>query len=106
MYRQPNRRLIGCGPLDPVLFVCWNVQPISRPHLNRLFVALEPEPSFALNHHNPLVFVLVVPKAIGRSMAVRNDSLDADVGCIDERLDQFFQQALGNIGEKVKRQDY
>src|SRR5205085_6790682 len=73
MYRQPNRRLIGCGPLDSVLLMCGDIQPISRLHSDRLFIALEPEPCLTLHHRDPLVLVLVVPEAIRRGLDVRND---------------------------------
>ena len=83
MHRQPDRRLVRRRPLNPVPFVRRDVDEAGR-HLQGS--VLEPEPCSAHQDHDPLVLILVVPEAIGRSVAVGDDSLDADVGGIDEGL--------------------
>ena len=68
-------------------------------HLDRRI--LEPQPCRTLQQQNKLVLVLIVPKALGRCVAVRDDPLDAEAGLAEDRLDQFFGKAGVEISEEV-----
>ena len=63
MNRQPDRRLIGRRPLDPVPFVRRNVDEIAGLHLERLI--LETQRCRSLQQHNPFMLLLIVPEPFG-----------------------------------------
>ncbi len=63
---------------------------------------LKPQPSRALQHHDPLVLVLVVPEAFRRGVAVRDDSLDADVGVVEQRCDKLVGQVSAQLNEEIQ----
>ena len=82
MHRQRDRRLVRRCPFDPVFLVSRNVHEVVGLHLYRLI--LEYQPSRPLQHDDPFVLILVAPKSIRRSVAVRDDSFDAHVGGVEQ----------------------
>ncbi|MGN5021767.1 hypothetical protein [Aeromonas caviae] len=66
--------VVWIGPLDPVLLAGRDIDVISRPQLDQLLLLSlridEQQAGFALHHQDPLMFVLIVPLAGGRLMAV------------------------------------
>ena len=62
---------------------------------------LSRQPSRPFQHHDPLVLVLVVPKVFGRSVAVRNDPFDTDVGGVEQRREKLIRQVRREIGERL-----
>src|SRR5690606_35812798 len=91
-HRQPHGRLIWRRPLDPMLPMGLDQNVIAGPHLNR-FTILEKQFGFALNHNDPLVFVLIVPEALGRDVSRGYDPLDADVLVLSENRDEFLGES-------------
>jgi len=76
-----------------------DIHRIARLHLDGPI--LELDSSRSPQHDHPLVLVLVVPEAIGRNMALGNDSLDADVGGFEQGGDQLVGKVRGKVGEEV-----
>ena len=99
MHRQPDRRLLWRRPLDSMPLVCRNVDEVPRLHLD--CPILKPKPCRSLQHDDPFVLVLVVPEAFGRGLAVGDDSLDADLGGGQKRLDKLLGQVRREVGEEV-----
>jgi hypothetical protein len=48
------------------------------------------------------VLLLVVPKTLGRRVALRDDSFDAKAGGGLEHLEEFLRQIAWNVGENVR----
>src|SRR5579875_3434432 len=101
MHGEPNRRLMRVGPLDPVPPVGRDVEERPWPQFYRL-LALESQPGRTLHEQDPLVGILVVPEALGRSVAQRDDPFDAKARSAGERLDKFLGQIVGDVGEEVR----
>lgn len=59
---QPNRRFVGSCPFHSMPFVSGDVE--ERSGLQFDFTIVESQPSCTLQHHDELVFGLIVPKAI------------------------------------------
>lgn len=59
-HRQPDRRFVGRRPFDPVLVMGRDVHEVAGLHFNGFI--LESQSSRSLQHNNPFVLVLVVPK--------------------------------------------
>lgn len=57
-------------------------------HLDHLI--FETQPSVTLQQQYELMLWLIVPKPIGRYVAVGDDPLDAEVGPAQDRLHQFL----------------
>ena len=87
-HRQPDRRLLGRRPLDPVAAVGGEVDVVARPHLDHLIRELQPRSP--LEHKDPLVFPLIVPKAFRRRVAMGDDPLDADIVCGEQGGDKLI----------------
>lgn len=99
MHRQPNRRLLRIGPLDSMSSMGRDVDEGASLHLDELI--LESQSCGTLQQHDEFALVLIVPKALGRCVAVGDDPLDAEGGLVEDRLDQFFGEARRNVGEEV-----
>jgi len=80
-----------------VLSVGRDVEVVAGPHLD--CPVLELDPGSPPEHDHPLAGRLVVPEAIGRFMAVGNDSLDTDAGGLQEGGEEFLRQVGGEVGE-------
>ncbi len=87
MHRQPDRGLLRRRPSYPVLRVGRDVEVVAGAELDCL--TLEFDPGSPLEHNHPLAGWLVVPEAIGGLVAVRDDSLNADIGGLQERREEF-----------------
>ena len=98
-HAQPDRRLVGRRPIDPVLLECRDVDKVTRFHFNHAILELQPGLTF--QNDDPLVLRLVIPEPGGRCMAARNDPLDAHVGGTEENLDQFLRQVLRDVIKEV-----
>lgn len=101
MNRQPDGRRMRVGPFDPVPPVGRDVDEHPRPQFYRL-LPLESQPGRPLQEKDPFVGLLVVPEALGRGVAQRDDPLDAEARRAEERLDQFLGQVIGEVGEQVR----
>lgn len=51
--------------------------------------------------HHPFVLVLVVPEAVGGSVACGDDPLDPDALALLKNRGDFFGQVDGDVGEEV-----
>ena len=101
MHRQPDRQLIMRRPFDAVHGVRRNVDAVATLQLDGLVHAVEAKPRRALQHHDPLMLLLVIPEAVGRGVPVGHDSLDADRGCLQQRRDQLAGQVRREISKYV-----
>src|SRR4029453_18099751 len=72
---------------------------VARLHFNCL--AYKPQPGRTLEYQHPFVLLLVVPEIWWRCMAVRNDALDAEVSCAEQRNKKLVRQMGGQIREEV-----
>ena len=66
-------------PIDSVFPVCRNIDEVPRPHFQWLVVVLESKSGCSFEQDNEFSFLLVVPKALRRGVAVRNNPFDANV---------------------------
>ena len=85
--------LIGQG------YVGFPVEPLPRIAIPLL--ADIPVVGPILFHHDPLVFVLLVPEALRAALSGRDDSLDTDVGVAGENARQLVRERRWEIGEQV-----
>jgi hypothetical protein len=76
-----------------------DVDPIPRPHLHHPIFELEA--GGTLEHHHPLVLLLVIPKAIGRFVPRADDPLDPDAMALLKDGGEFLGKVLGEVGEEV-----
>lgn len=72
-----------------------------RPRLHFDQFVVEPQPNRSLQQNNEFVLHLIVSKALGRGVAVRDDPLDADIRLVENRLKEFFWQSGCDVGEEV-----
>ena len=72
--RQPNRRLLWGCPAHAVLLVGCDLQKRTGCHFDFPVLKLNPGRPFKYDH--PLSLILVIPEGLGRTVTVRNDSLD------------------------------
>jgi len=56
--------------------VCWDVNVIAWIHVDCLFVALEKQLGFIVQHHNSFGFFVIVPQLFETCVASGDDSLD------------------------------
>src|SRR5690606_2720317 len=91
----------GRSPLDPMPPMCRNLNTIARPHRDRLVVSLELQLRFALQNHDPLGLVLIVPEALGRGVARRHNPLDAHMPALRKHVDLFLGKRRRRLGEEV-----
>ena len=89
--RQPDRGLVRGRRGHAVLLVGLDVDVVPGPHLHDPVLKLQP--GGTLEHDHPLAGRLVIPEAIGGLVAVRDDSLDADSGGLQERREEFLGAA-------------
>ncbi len=66
----------------------WNVYEIARLHLDGVILKLQSCRPF--EHANPFVLILVVPESVGRGVAVGDDSFDANVRGLGQRVGKFI----------------
>jgi hypothetical protein len=67
-----------------------DVEVVAWFHRHQLVVVLELQLGFAFQHDNPLMFLLIVPKAVGTAVARRNNPLDADLRIRCENFRKFL----------------
>lgn len=77
----------------------WDVHEVTDLHFDHAILKLQPRRPLQDDH--PLVLRLVVPEICGGSVAVRNDPFDPHVSGLNERLDDFLGQVLGEVIEDV-----
>jgi hypothetical protein len=53
-------------------------------------------------HQHPLVLRLVVPEALGRTMATGDDPLDADAMALLENRGEFLGEVFGDVGHDIR----
>ena len=70
---------------------------IAGMHLNKLAIT-EDQSCAPLKNHHPLMFGLVVLKALGADMAGGNDSLDPNALGNGENFNEFLGQRLRDLG--------
>src|SRR5438128_1367965 len=101
MQRQPDGRLVRGRPKYPMPCMGRDVQTISRFHRDRrLTVNLKPR--CTLEHDNPFMLILVVPKVIGRGVTMGQNPLQTKVGGGNEGLDKLLRQVRRQVSEKVR----
>src|SRR5262245_19626728 len=101
MYRQPNRGFIWRGPCDAVPAMCGNVNEVAGLQLHRLNVVVKLQKRGASQQEHPLGLILVVPKAIRRSVPERNDPLDADIPSFDQPRYNFVWEIRRKVRKEV-----
>ena len=95
MHGQPYRRHVGRHPFDSVASEGRTVDEIARLQFDRL--VLEPQPSGPFQRDDPLALVLVVPDAIRRCVAVRDDLFDANGLGSNEATGDFVGREAGMV---------
>ena len=50
---------------------------------------------------HPLLRLLIVPEALGRSVPEGDDSLDADNGSVEKRLNEFLRKVCRDFGKQI-----
>jgi hypothetical protein len=83
-----------------------DVKKVTGPQLDRQFVALEMKPRCPLQYHDPFVLFLVVPEAFRRCVAMRDDSLNAEVVGFELLGEKLGRQVIGKIRKKIKRREH
>ena len=67
--REPDGRMRGIGPLDPMADPGRDQDPVAGSELSRLRLAVDEKPCPALQQHDPLGMGLIVPRARWRRLA-------------------------------------
>ncbi len=74
-----------------------NVDEIADLYLDHAIPELQPRRS--LEHDDPFVLILIVPKALGRGVTVRDNPLDSDVPCIEQCRQKLVRLARREVGK-------
>ena len=87
-HSQPNSTFIQTSPLYSMFLMGFNIYLVSNVHLNR--TCFKGKFRWAFKYHNPLVFCLIIPKALLGMVTAWNDLLYSNFTLVQERLKWFF----------------
>ena len=99
MDRQPDRVLIR--PDNSMFAMCGEKHVPAGTEESLASPILELNASRPLNHHHPLVTLLIVPEPFRRRVSVRCNPFDADVPVLDQCFEEFLMLLGWKIGENI-----
>src|SRR5439155_19374132 len=104
-YREPHGRLRRVGPVDPVLPVRRDLDPVAGADQARLCFVGKTYPRRAGEQQYPFGLGLVVPETGRAGLAERDAALDAHARRGEDRLGDFARASIGKITQQVHDAD-
>jgi hypothetical protein len=80
----------------------WDGYMIARLQMDWPVFPFKQQLGFALEHHHPLGFILIVPEVFGADVAGGHDPFDADVLALNECLNEFCRKLGWKWREQIE----
>lgn len=107
MNRKPDRGRLRSRPIDPVAATGRKQNPVAFAKVPILSFALDAKTRRASHDQDPFVGLLIVPFPFRRSLARRDDALDAYVRPLEENIDDLrFSRPQGELAAKIPARQF
>jgi len=101
---QPDGLLLRIGPFHAMPAVLINMEIVPGVHCDGLIPVFETENGLPFQKHDPLMFILIIPEASGRTLTAGNNSFHAESGCLKQVVKPFITEIERDIGKEIFQQ--